>query len=139
MVIEKLLYSELRKKVVNFDIDLTSDEKNFLQTSLSELESVTKVQIEARFLGIEYEFPITCFTEVWQCISDNLSASHFTFLRKLNYSLLSFAEHNEKEHLLYPRNWHTYVEDIYIHYYDYHQNTDNDVRKQLWRRYKKNS
>ena len=139
MAIENSPYPELRKRVVSFDKDLTSDEKNFLQIPLSELEGVTKVLIEERFLEIEYEFPVTCFNDVWQCINDNLSASYFTFFRRIQNSLLSFAEHNEKEHLLYPRNWHTYVEDIYIHYYDCHQNTGNDVRKQLWRRYKKNS
>ncbi len=139
MAIEESQNSELRKRVVSFDIDLTSEEKNFLQISLSELESITKIQIKERFLEIEYEFPTTCFTDVWQCINDNLSESYFTFIKRIQYSLRSFAEHNEKEHLLCPRNWHTYVEDIYIHYYDYHKNTANTVRKQLWRRYKKNS
>lgn len=139
MAIENSQNSELRKRVIKFEKDLSPDEINFLQSSISVLDGITSVQIEERLLKIEYEFPTTCFTDIWQFINENLIASYFAFLQKLKYSLLSFAERNEKEHLLYPSNWHTYVEDIYIHYYDYDQSTGNDVRKQLWRRYKKNS
>lgn len=131
--------TELRKKIVRFRNNLTRDTMDTLHSSISELDGTTKIEVEALLIAIEYEFPIACFADIWQLISKSVSSSCITSSSRLRFSLISFAEENEREHLLYPRHWFTYVEDIYVHYFDYHQDRSGDVRKQLWRRYRKNS
>jgi hypothetical protein len=131
--------SEVRKRVVRFSRDLANDEIDELQTAVSMLKGTVTIDIDSRQMAVQYEFPATCFAAFWQLLSCGPNTVAFSPIDKLRWTLLASAEQNERDHLLYPRHWHTYVEDVYVDYFDYHQNSNKDVRNQLWRRYKKNS
>jgi hypothetical protein len=131
--------TESRKTIVKLSKDLSQEQMENLQSNLLALDGVLEIHLEKLLLDIEYEFPLSCFAEIWEGINETIDSSYFTLINRIRFSLSGFAEHNERDHLIYPRNWHTYVEDIYVHYYEHQQHNNNDVRKQLWRRYKKSS
>ncbi len=134
----KSIETKSRKFEFSFSKDLDSKQSEALQQAISHLQDSSKLVTQKRQFVLEYEFPLTSITEIRPLINKLMDASLISYVDKLRFSLRCFAEQNEREHQLYSRYWHTYVEDIYVHYFDYEKNSDNDVRNQLWRRYRKN-
>ena len=128
-----------RKHIINLKNDLTDEEMRTLQTTIASLQGLLGLTVQSRHIEVEYEFPKLCFSEIWEVIRESINSSNIGLFYTLRLCLLSFVEQNEREHLLYPHNWDTYVEDIYVYYYDYAQTGGDNVRKKMWRRYKAKS
>jgi hypothetical protein len=129
---------QTRKRTLRFSDPLSTDELEALRPALLQMKGIIKIDGDEQQLSIEYAFPTCHFGEIWQLISELIGSSHITFIDRLHHSLLGFAEQNERDHRLYPRHWHSYTEDIYVHYFDYHHDNITHAGKQLWRRYKRN-
>ena len=108
-----------------------------LHKALLQLEGITKIDSDGSQLTIEYEFPASCFADIWQLIGEQVKPARIALLDRLRYSLSAFAEQNERDHRLYPRHWYTYSEDIYVHYFAGRQDNLSDDNKHHWRRYQK--
>ena len=131
--------TEPRKHVVNLAKDLSEKETLTLHAKISSLQGLLSLTVETRYIEVEYDFPNLCLSQIWETLRDTINTSHIGLFYRLRICLFSFAEDNEREHQLDPHNWDTYVEDIYVYYYDYAQTDDDNVRKKMWRRYKANS
>ena len=137
MAMTKTQDMQTKKRTLRFSTPLSAGELEALRSALLQMEGSIKIDGDETQITIEYEFPTSHFGEIWQLIGKLAGPAHITFLDRLRHSLLAFAERNESEHWLYPRHWHTYTEDIYVHYFDHHHDNINHAGKQLWRRYKK--
>jgi hypothetical protein len=131
--------TEPRKHIVNLAKDLTDEETRTLHATISSLQGLLSLTVQTRHIEVEYDFPNLCLSQIWETLRDTINTSDIGLFYRLRLCLFSFAEDNETEHLLYPQNWDTYVEDIYVYYYDYAQTGNDNVREKMWRRYKANS
>ena len=131
--------TEPRKHIVNLAKDLTDEETHTLHATISSLQGLLSLTVQTRHIEVEYDFPNLCLSQIWETLRDTINTSDIGLFYRLRLCLFSFAEDNETEHLLYPQNWDTYVEDIYVYYYDYAQTGNDNVREKMWRRYKANS
>ncbi len=123
---------------MSFAKSLTADETATLQAALLQLEGTTKVAVSEAKITVEYDFPTSCFDDIWKIIDKLINPACITLLQRIRHAMAAFAELNESDHRLYPRHWHTYTEDIYVQYFNYEQSGKSETREQLWRRYRKN-
>jgi len=128
---------ESRTMVLRFAGSLSGAEKEALQSALMLLEGLTRIDYDAAQWMLEYDFPSICRADIWTVICEQVAITHFSFLDRITYMLTAFAEQNEQDHRLYPRHWHTYAEDIQVHYFDRRHAGNSDTHKHLWRRYQR--
>jgi len=129
--------TETRNRRIAFTKPLAPGEMATLQAALLQLEGTTRVEVGETKMTVEYEFPTSSFDDLWQVIGQQVRPDCLTLPARLRHCLAAFAEQNEKDHLLYPRHWHTYTQDIYVQYFDNGQSGKSETREQLWRRYRK--
>jgi hypothetical protein len=130
-----MTYRAARNRKVHFVDLLSATERHSLQSEILRLEGTTKVDVSESHLQVEYDFPGTCFFDIWQIIHQLIDIGRFTFVERLRHSLVGFAEQNERDHLLYPDHWHIYTKNIYVHYFDQGSRSSGVNRKHLWRRF----
>lgn len=128
---------ETRTLGLRFKGPLSSGEKESLLSAIVENQGTIKAAFNDMHLSVEYDFPDTCFTEIWQAICKVIDPGQLSIAERFRNSLASFCEENERMHLLNSSHWQTYVRDVYVHYFDYRRLDSGDGRKKLWRRYQK--
>lgn len=128
---------QTRTRTIRFAASLAAAETAALHIALLQLEGTTWIDGDGSQLTIAYEFPTSCFADIWQLTGKLVEPARMALLDRLRYSLSAFMEQNERDHRLYPRHWYTCCEDIYVYYFSYQYGAYSDDSKHHWRRYQK--
>ena len=139
MALNQTTELQKRSRTLHFIASLSATEMTSLKSGLRQLDAITKVDVNESKLTIEYDFPLTCFGDAWQIITEQVDAERIKLSERWKSAIAAFAEQNESDHINFPGHWHTYAKDIYVHYFDRQYQVTKDTRFHLWRRYQHKS
>lgn len=101
------------------------------------MEGIDNALINENNLAIQYQFPVTTKKAMLSALAKLTDNTDIGLFHRIRNMIAAFMEENEKDFLICPGGWHRYIEDIYVDYFDLRHGGKNDVRKQTWRKYKK--
>lgn len=95
-------------------MQLDSDRIALIKNEFHKLDAGVDLQAGGVILKIEYNFPATCFSVIWQLVKNHTGSAQFGLTANLVYTLRAYTEAVEQQHLLSQSGWDTYVRDIFV-------------------------
>ncbi|MFQ5659226.1 MAG: hypothetical protein ACE5GZ_02295 [Gammaproteobacteria bacterium] len=115
----------------------TLDKFEEMEMKLNALDGIDELHSGYNQISVRYRFPLLTFATILNTLDSINEPPQYSLPRRILYALTAFMEQNERDYLINPDGWHTYIEDIYVHYFNLRIEGKTDIRKQTWRKYKK--